>query len=232
MSEIISWGKCTIECAKSINGKPVGEWKRIATPKEDTTKITPTAGQQRDATIEGGEVIATYVGRNSYMLEFDTYVTAATKAPFDDQDGVVVGEYAFRITAENPKAPGALIERAVVRVETSYTSADGVIAHHVVRILKPAAGKQVKTIVPHGVPLDKYELNFASAADTTGKTIAATSRGNVTAESNCDWITASTSSKSVTIKVAANTTGERRVGHVIVSADDTASYVEVLQIPA
>ena len=42
---ILSWGKCKIETTPSTNGAPTSPevWKALDTPKEDTTKITPTA---------------------------------------------------------------------------------------------------------------------------------------------------------------------------------------------
>lgn len=42
---ILSWGKPKIQHTPSINGAPAAGavWKDIDTPKEDTTKLTPTA---------------------------------------------------------------------------------------------------------------------------------------------------------------------------------------------
>ena len=47
----LSWGKCTIEKATSTKGTPAEQWTAIDTPKEDTTKLTPTAGTQKRAAI-------------------------------------------------------------------------------------------------------------------------------------------------------------------------------------
>ena len=46
---ILSWGKCKIETTPSTNGAPTSPeaWKALDTPKEDTTKITPTAGTEK-----------------------------------------------------------------------------------------------------------------------------------------------------------------------------------------
>ena len=53
----LSWGKCTIEKATSTKGTPAEQWTAIDTPKEDTTKLTPTAGTEKTATEEGGELV-------------------------------------------------------------------------------------------------------------------------------------------------------------------------------
>ena len=46
---VLSWGKCGLETTPSVNGAPdaAAQWKAIDTPKENTTKITPTAGTEK-----------------------------------------------------------------------------------------------------------------------------------------------------------------------------------------
>lgn len=73
---VLSWGKCKIETTPSTNGAPTSPeaWKALDTPKEDTTKITPTAGTEKTATEEGGELVDVRYGKNTYTLEFDMFV--------------------------------------------------------------------------------------------------------------------------------------------------------------
>ena len=229
---ILSWGKSKIEVAASIGGAPNGSWREIDTPKEDTTKITPTAGNEVTATEEGGEVVDSRTGKNSYTFEFDLFVKKGVARPFEDNDGVIAGEYAFRITPEDESNEGAQIDRCSLRVEESYTTADGKILHYVAKCLKPAVGKIVKPYTAKGLTLDKYKLYFGSSADNTGKVVTATSTGNVTATKNASWITVSTSGKTTTVKVSANDTNDVRTGVVTITADGTSSQVEVTQIPA
>ena len=229
---ILSWGKCNIECADSVAGAPVGVWKEIDTPKADTTKITPTAGTEVVATEEGGEVVDSRTGKNSYTFEFDLFVKKGVARPFDDNDGVIAGEYAFRITPEDESNEGVQIDRCSLRVEESYTTADGKILHYVAKCLKPAAGKIVKPYIANSLTLDKTKLYFGSAADNTGKVVTATSTGNVTAVKDASWITVSTSDKATTIKVSANNTGNSRTSIVTITADGKSAQVEVTQIPA
>lgn len=75
-------------------------------------------------------------------------------------------------------------------------------------------------------------LNFTKAADTTGKTITATSTGAVTAKSSASWCTVTVSSKVVTVKATANTSGVERAAEVTVSADDKETIVPVTQAGA
>lgn len=140
----LAWGKPTIEYATSTKGTPGDAWTTIDTPKEDTTKLTPTAGTEKTATEEGGELVDSRTGKNTFQFEFDLFVKKGGKRPFEDIDGYISGEYAFRLTPEDNENEGFQIDRATVRCEESYAAADGKLLHYVVKVLKPATGKSVK----------------------------------------------------------------------------------------
>lgn len=141
---ILSWGKCLIEHSTSTNGAPGTDWTAIDTPKENTTKLTPSAGTEVNATEEGGEIVDSRTGKNTYLFEFDLFVKKGKERPFEDNDGIIAGEHAFRLTPEDEDCEGLQIDRSTVRVEESYSTADGKMLHYVVRCLKPATGKTVK----------------------------------------------------------------------------------------
>lgn len=231
---ILSWGKCLIKHAISVNGAPAAgaSWTDIDTPKEDTTKITPTAGNEVTATEEGGDVVDARTGKNTYQFEFDLFVKKGVARPFDDNDGIITGEHAFRIIPEDDTCEGAQIDRCTLRVEESYSTADGKLLHYVGRCLKPATGKTVKPYTANGLTVDKGDLYFGNAADSTGKIVTATSTGNVTAESSESWATVTTSGKATTVKVTANNTGSVRTAVVTITADGKSSQITVTQIPA
>ena len=144
---VISWGKPSLfETTTSTDGAPAasGQWKSIETPKENTLKIGVTAGSETTATEEGGGLVDVRYNANTYTLEFDEFVKKGKTPIFTDVDGVVSGEHAFRILPEDDTCVGRLIERATVRVEETFTTADGIIRHHVARCLKPKTGNTVK----------------------------------------------------------------------------------------
>ena len=143
---ILSWGKCSITKTTSTNGAPEqsATWSAIDTPKEDTTKLTPTAGAEKPATEEGGDIVDALFGKNTYQFEFDIFVKKGSTRPFTDTDGVVSGEFAFRVAPADATCEGIQIDRAAVRVEESYSTADGILLHHVCKCLKPASGNTVK----------------------------------------------------------------------------------------
>jgi len=229
---ILSWGKCLIKHATSVSGAPSGAWSDLPTPKEDTTKVTPTAGAEKTANEEGGDLVDVKFNKATYQLEFDLFVKKGEARPFVDDDGVIGGEHAFRIIPEDPACEGVQIDRSVLRVEESYSTADGKLLHYVGRCLKPAAGKTVKPYTAGGLTLDKTELYFGNAADSTGKAVTATSTGNVSATSSETWCTVTCAAKVATVKVSANETGAPRTAFVVIEADGLSSVVTVTQIPA
>ena len=97
-----------------------------------------------NATEEGGEIVDSRTGKNTYLFEFDLFVKKGKERPFEDNDGIIAGEHAFRLTPEDEDCEGLQIDRSTVRVEESYSTADGKMLHYVVRCLKPATGKTVK----------------------------------------------------------------------------------------
>ena len=90
-------------------------------------------------------------------------------------------------------------------------------------------------IVTSSTPLvvTPTSLSFTSAADTTGKTLTATSTGNITATNNGSyWIQLTYTGKVATIKVPANPNTEARTGTVTIVADGKTANIEVTQAGA
>lgn len=83
-----------------------------------------------------------------------------------------------------------------------------------------------------GLTVTPTTLSFTSAADSTGKTITATSTGNLTyagAPSTADWITVTRTGKVATVKVTLNANTETRTAIVTLQADGLSAYVLVSQ---
>ena len=141
---VLSWGKCTIEKVTSQDGTPQLSWTPLDTPKQDSTQLIPKAGNETTATEEGGDIVDVRFDKTTYEFVFDIFVKKKKERPFNDVDGVVAGEFAFRLTPEDEECDGIQIDRAKVRVEESYKSAEGIMLHHVCKCLKPASGNTVK----------------------------------------------------------------------------------------
>lgn len=149
---VLSWGKPGIETTTSTDGAPAASatWTAIDTPKDTTTKLTPTAGTEVEAVEEGGDVLDSRTGKNKYVFEFDHFVKKGKTRPWEDTDGIIAGEHAFRLTPEDEDCEGIQIDRCTLRVEESYTTADGIMLHYVAKVLKPATGKMVKPYFKNG----------------------------------------------------------------------------------
>lgn len=144
---VLSWGKGLLETCESVGGAPASSspaWTAIDTPKENTLKLTPTAGQEVTATEEGGDIVDSRTGKTTWILEFDLFVKKGVERPWDDDDGIITGEHAFRYTPEDDTTEGFLIDRSTVKCEESYTTADGKLLHYTARVLKPKTGKSLK----------------------------------------------------------------------------------------
>ena len=231
---ILSWGKCIIQHTQSISGAPAAgaAWNEWPVPKEDSTKITPTQGTKKEATEEGGDLVDVRYGKAKHTLEFEVFVKKGEARPIEDNDGQIAGEHAFRVIPEDDTCEGSQIDRCTGVVDESYSTADGKMLKYTFDVLKPASGKKVKPYTANGLAVAPAALYFTGAVDSTGKTITATSTGNVTATSSESWCTVTCAAKVATVKVTANSTGEARTAYVSLTADGKTTQVAVMQIPA
>lgn len=86
-----------------------------------------------------------------------------------------------------------------------------------------------------GLVVSPTTLSFTAGADATGKTITASSTGNLTyagADSSADWLSVTRSAKVATVKVLANTNSEARTANVTLIADGITAVVPVTQAGA
>lgn len=145
---VLNWGECDLFHATCHDGAPSGEWTELPTPKMDSTELSTDTGDDMTAQEEGGAIVDYMPGKNTYELAWDEFVKKGEDPSFEDNDGVIDGEHSFRIEAQDKDCPAIQIDRAVLRVEESYTTADGQLRHYVAKALKPASGKTIKSYVP------------------------------------------------------------------------------------
>lgn len=140
MNVPLSWGKCTLFLLKSGDTK----WKRLVTPVEDSTNLTPTQGDKLEAKIEGGTNEAVKYKSNTYQLAYNIRKAQGRKQPVANKDGVVSAEYSVLMQPEDPTTDGFYIERTSVNVQDTYTTADGAIWQITHDALEPTKGNTVK----------------------------------------------------------------------------------------
>lgn len=126
-----SWGKPRIVVKKKDTGETV-TYIEFYTPVEDSTQLTTTKGEKKEAKIEGGENEAVKFKKNTYSLAAQVRIGlnddgSVRKKPIPDSDGVIDGEYELWLQPENAKGLGIHMEGCTISVEDVYTAADGII---------------------------------------------------------------------------------------------------------
>lgn len=225
----LSWGKPTIETSKIDTNGSTTEWIKLPyDPVENSTKLTPTKGSKFEAKVEGGENEAVKYKKNTYVFEFEVRAAKGRAKPIEDADGVVDGEYAVRLTPEDPTVEGILIDRCQPSAEETFDAENGKKWKYTFDVLKPSTGNQVKPYLAQALPVAPGSLVFDKEADTTGKTITTTTSGTVTATSSESWATVTVASKVATVKTTANI-GSLRTANITLVADGKTSVVTVYQ---
>ena len=141
----LSWGKPVIKIGKlGDGGKAPTSWIDIPTPVENSTKLTPTKGDKKEAKIEGGENEAVKYAANTYTFEFELRAGKGRAKPVEDIDGIISGEYAVKLQPEDPTVEGIVIDRSVMSMEETFDTENGKKWKYTFDVLKPSTGNQVK----------------------------------------------------------------------------------------
>lgn len=162
------WGKPRI-LIKKIGGE---SWEELPAPVENSTQLTTTKGDKKDAKIEGGENEDVKYSKNTYALTFNIRAMEGRKQPIPSDDGVIADLYAVAVQPENPKSQGFAFLKAAASVEDSFTAEDGGIwAYTFDALKKDKSSKQiywgVVSITETGGAITKVEID---PEDTTGDT--------------------------------------------------------------
>jgi hypothetical protein len=225
---ILKWGKMRIFIATESYGAK-GAWKSVPTPAQSSFALNTEEGDKLEAFVEGGDRIDVRKDANKYAFEFQVHIGAGLEKIIEDDDGAIAGNYAICVIPENRKLAGFLMDRTSVSVTESFTSEEGHRVTYTFEALKPATGKMLKSFfVLEASPI---ELEFPSAADTTGKTITAVTTGTLTAVSDQSWATVTVAGKVATVKVTANA-GEARKACITLTADGKQEMITVAQAAA
>lgn len=139
---ILGWGKCRV-VVKDLD-EVSGAWKDLPTPVEDSTTLETTKGDKQEAKIEGGENEDVRYSKNSYVLNLSIRAAKGRAKPIVDDDGIVTHNYAVAVQAEDPEAPGILIDKAKVSVSSTWSTSEGGIWEYSFDALKPDSGRMVK----------------------------------------------------------------------------------------
>jgi hypothetical protein len=223
---ILNWGNEKLEVGRlGALGFPIS-WITFPEIAQGTSQLTTEEGNVTEALDEGGNIIDTRTEASKYTFECTVFVKKGDKKPIEDFNGVITDNYALRLIPEDPSGYCWIMDKCSVSCVETWSSADGSRWTYKFKGLKPPAGRILKPFYNIATP---NSLEFASAADTTGKTVTVDATGTVTAVSDQTWATVTVTAKTVTVKVTANGTGETRAARVTVSADGKTVDVVVAQ---
>lgn len=146
---VLGWGWNKLEITKSIGGAPAenADWKTFPEVKQGTAQLSVEAGEKVEAIDEKGDVVDTRTAKSKYTFECQIFVKKGDKKPISDEDGVIVDNYAVRLTPEDPTTEGFLMENTSVAVEETWSATDGKLLKYTFSGLKPKSGKICKPYV-------------------------------------------------------------------------------------
>lgn len=143
---VLAWNYGKFETCESENGAPKtpAAWKKIDPPKKDTLIVEPKEGETTEEKDETGYTVDSKTAPTTYELRWEMFLKKGVDPPFEDKDGVIAGEHAFRFTPDDPGCKGFIIDRAEVSVTISFSVAGGVLYKYKAKVLKPKTGKAFK----------------------------------------------------------------------------------------
>lgn len=219
---------------------------------ENALTIETQDGQKYELTDINGDLLDELMKQPKLIINFTLLKPSeVTRSKFWDIEEVGSGDtrkarvnslvknskYSFKFA--NIEAIGSeTFEAPVVKVymKPIYEAAKGWKAECSVTLIKGEAGYLFDFgVVTSSDPLvvTPGTLTFTSAADTTGKTITATSTNNIVASNNGSyWLQVTYTGKVATVKVPANPNTEDRKGIVTIVADGKTANIEVTQAGA
>lgn len=169
---IPSWGKPRIVVKKK--GDTSSKYIEFPTPVEDTTELSTTKGDKKEAKIEGGENEAVKYLKNTYALAAQIRIgledgKTVRQKPLADSDGVIEGEYELWLQPENAAALGMHMEGCTISVEDTYTAADGIILIYTFDAIKVDGHDQVEwgTTTITGNKPNPTKVDFQQTAEPT-----------------------------------------------------------------
>lgn len=141
----LGWGKPRI-FIKDLDDESA-KWKEVPTPVENSTQLTPTKGNKKEAKLEGGENEDVRYSKNTYALSYKIRIAKGKVMPFEHHDGVIDHNYAVAVQPDNPAAPGIMIDKSIASAEDNFNTEDGGEITYTHDVLKPQTGNQVKWAV-------------------------------------------------------------------------------------
>ncbi len=145
---VLSWGKPQVEYALlDASGRP-GQYKAFPEIVQGTATLEAVEGDLLEAKQEGGERVDARRSASSYTFKLSLFAKKNSTKPIEDTNGIVAGNYAIRLTAEDPAAIGFFMARASVSAGESWTAEQGTYWNYTFEGLAPVGGGRIVTAYP------------------------------------------------------------------------------------
>lgn len=119
-------------------------WINMPVIVEKTAQLNTEKGAKSEALGEGGEVVDTRYQKNKYTFECELFVKKGDAKPIVDDDGLIVTNYAVRLTPEDNTLEGWLMESTAVSIVETWSSDIGKKWKYTFDGVKPANGNILK----------------------------------------------------------------------------------------
>lgn len=121
----VGFGKCDVYVKDLEAESPA--WVKTPTPVDQSTVLTPTKGEKKEAKVEGGDTEDVLYSKSAYALAYQIRKTSNREMPIKHKDGVVDHRYAVVVVPREGMEgiPGPYIAESAVSVEDSFSTTDG-----------------------------------------------------------------------------------------------------------
>ena len=243
----ISWGKVTIK-VRPYKATAYGSgdtWTELSVPVEGSTTMNITEGDTKEAKQEGGAIVDSVTGDNTYELVFRLFVKktdAAQPYPIAVVNGKTTVEYAAQLVPEDNQCVGIDMPRANVRCIEQFSSDEGItLEYHFKAILDDVAssvsghygnGKLINLVVPDSAGANMFAspsaLNFPASAGAQG--VVLMNAGSAPTASGAEsWVTPTLTQNAVIFTVTANTGTERTCTVTLTDSNGKTCTVAITQ---
>jgi len=245
---ILSWGKITpyFRPYKSGAYGSGDTWTEMSVPVEGSTQMNITEGETKEAKQEGGAIVDTITGDNTYEFVFRLFVKkedAANPYPIPVVNGKTTTEYALFAVPEDPACLAVEIPRAQVRCVEQFTSDEGItLEYHFKALLDESQatghhndGKLVRITIGLSGGKSSYAvpgiLEYGSEASSLGVTLVGFS-GVPTASyypTSANYVTATIAQNAAIFALSANTGDARSVSVTLTDAAGNTAVIDISQ---
>jgi hypothetical protein len=158
----IGWGKPGIY-VRPVGTEGNGGYKKVPDPVENSTQLSTTKGEKKEAKVEGGENEDVRYNKNNYALEYQIRIAKNKEMPYKASDGIVSGNHEVVVVPEDNEVPGIKFDNSTVSAEDTFTTEEGGAITYTHDALKPATGNQCKwgtSVVTKEAGEETYSIVF------------------------------------------------------------------------